>query len=274
MWFGESEANVRGVFDKARTAAPCVLFFDELDSIGRARGGGGGDAGGAGDRVMNQMLTEIDGFSATKLVFFVGATNRPDIIDPALMRPGRMDQKIMIDLPDHKARVGVLKASLRKSPLDPEIDLDWFAERTDGYSGADLANICKNAAKVAIAITIKNEVEKERKKKARAEAAAAAGQVYDPDEDPEFQAEPVPMIMKAMMEQALLESSPSVPKKEHQKYLQIQKELEAESQMNRAAAGNLSYGAPPAAGAAPAGPRFQQDPAADDDLDGMYGTGA
>jgi len=273
MWFGESEANVRGVFDKARTAAPCVLFFDELDSIGRARGGGGGDAGGAGDRVMNQMLTEIDGFSATKLVFFVGATNRPDIIDPALMRPGRMDQKIMIDLPDFAARVGVLKACLRKSPLDPEIDLDWFAERTAGYSGADLANICKNAAKVAIAISIKNEVEKERKKKQKAEDAAQAGRVYDPDADPEFASDAVPMITKAMMEQALLESSPSVPRKEHQKYLDLKKELDAESQMNRVNAGNLSYGAPPAGGApaAPAAgaPRFQEAQPAEE-LDDMY----
>merc|ERR1712071_25148 len=81
MWFGESEANVRDVFDKARAAAPCVLFFDELDSIAKARGGGGGDAGGAADRVMNQLLTEMDGIGAKKNVFIIGATNRPDIID-------------------------------------------------------------------------------------------------------------------------------------------------------------------------------------------------
>merc|ERR1711935_889800 len=90
MWFGESEANVREVFDKARQAAPCVLFFDELDCIGTARGSSnGGDAGGASDRVMNQILTEIDGVGVKKNVFFVGATNRPDIIDPAVLRPGR-----------------------------------------------------------------------------------------------------------------------------------------------------------------------------------------
>jgi len=91
MWFGESEANVRDIFDKARNAAPCVLFFDELDSIGSARGGGG-DAGGAGDRVINQLLTEMDGVGVKKNVFIVGATNRPDILDDALMRPGRLDQ--------------------------------------------------------------------------------------------------------------------------------------------------------------------------------------
>lgn len=92
MWFGESESNVRELFDKARAAAPCVLFFDELDSIARQRGGGGGDAGGAADRVINQILTEMDGINQKKNVFIIGATNRPDIIDKAIMRPGRLDQ--------------------------------------------------------------------------------------------------------------------------------------------------------------------------------------
>merc|ERR1712185_613121 len=108
MWFGESEANVREVFDKARSAAPCILFFDELDSIAKARGGGGGDAGGAGDRVMNQLLTEMDGVTAQKMVFFVGATNRPELLDDALLRPGRLDQLIYIPLPDRPARQGIL----------------------------------------------------------------------------------------------------------------------------------------------------------------------
>jgi transitional endoplasmic reticulum ATPase len=99
MWFGESEANVRDVFDKARGAAPCVLFFDELDSVAKARGGSsGGDAGGAGDRVLNQILTEMDGMNAKKNVFVIGATNRPDQIDGALLRPGRLDQLIYIPL--------------------------------------------------------------------------------------------------------------------------------------------------------------------------------
>merc|ERR1711906_13918 len=117
MWFGESEANVREIFDKARQSAPCVLFFDELDSIARARGSSGGDAGGAGDRVMNQMLTEMDGVGSKKNVFIIGATNRPDIIDPALMRPGRLDQLVYIPLPDQASRVDILKSCLRKSPL-------------------------------------------------------------------------------------------------------------------------------------------------------------
>merc|ERR1712085_124596 len=117
MWFGESEANVREVFDKARSAAPCVLFFDELDSIGTARGGGGGEAGGAGDRIMNQLLTEIDGVGVKKNVFFIGATNRPELLDEALLRPGRLDQLIYIPLPDLPARQNVLESALKKAPI-------------------------------------------------------------------------------------------------------------------------------------------------------------
>lgn len=100
------------MFDKARAAAPCVLFFDELDSVGVARGQGHG----AGDRVLNQLLTEMDGAGAKKNLFFIGATNRPEILDEALIRPGRLDQLIYIPLPDQIARVGIIKAVLRKSP--------------------------------------------------------------------------------------------------------------------------------------------------------------
>lgn len=102
---------------QARQAAPCVLFFDELDSIAKARGGNIGDGGGAADRVINQILTEMDGMSTKKNVFIIGATNRPDIIDPAILRPGRLDQLIYIPLPDEKSRVAILKANLRKSPV-------------------------------------------------------------------------------------------------------------------------------------------------------------
>jgi len=148
MWFGESEANVREVFDKARSAAPCVLFFDELDSIGTARGSGGG--GGAGDRVMNQLLTEIDGVGVKKNVFFVGATNRPELLDDALLRPGRLDQLIYIPLPDRPSRQGILESTLKKSPLAPNVSLSFLGELTDGFSGADLAEMCQRAAKAAI----------------------------------------------------------------------------------------------------------------------------
>merc|ERR1711998_243748 len=150
MYFGESEANVREVFDKARSAAPCVLFFDELDSIGTARGSSQGDAGGAGDRVMNQLLTEIDGVGVKKNVFFIGATNRPELLDQALLRPGRLDQLIYIPLPDRPARQGILESTLKKSPIAPNVPLSFMAELTDGFSGADLAELCQRAAKSAI----------------------------------------------------------------------------------------------------------------------------
>jgi transitional endoplasmic reticulum ATPase len=150
MWFGESEANVREVFDKARGAAPCVLFFDELDSIGTARGSSQGDAGGAGDRVMNQLLTEIDGVGVKKNLFFIGATNRPELLDEALLRPGRLDQLIYIPLPDLPARINVLQATLRKSPVAPNIPIPFIAQKTEGFSGADLAELCQRAAKAAI----------------------------------------------------------------------------------------------------------------------------
>mmetsp|Transcript_39864 Transcript_39864/g.95354 ORF Transcript_39864/g.95354 Transcript_39864/m.95354 type:complete len:942 (-) Transcript_39864:246-3071(-) len=150
MWFGESEANVREVFDKARAAAPCVLFFDELDSIGTARGSSQGDAGGAGDRVMNQLLTEIDGVGVKKNVFFIGATNRPELLDEALLRPGRLDQLIYIPLPDLPARQGILESTLKKSPIAPNVPISFVAQKTEGFSGADLAELCQRAAKAAI----------------------------------------------------------------------------------------------------------------------------
>uniref|UniRef100_A0AAQ6I959 Transitional endoplasmic reticulum ATPase n=1 Tax=Anabas testudineus TaxID=64144 RepID=A0AAQ6I959_ANATE len=145
MWFGESEANVRDVFDKARQAAPCILFFDELDSIAKSRGGGAGDAGGAADRVINQILTEMDGMSDKKNVFIIGATNRPDIIDPAILRPGRLDQLIYIPLPDKPSRTAILNANLRKSPVARDVDLEYLSSITDGFSGADLTEICQRA---------------------------------------------------------------------------------------------------------------------------------
>merc|ERR1719152_794224 len=138
MWFGESESNVRELFDKARGAAPCVLFFDELDSIARARGSSGGDAGGAGDRVINQILTEMDGMGAKKSVFIIGATNRPDIIDPAVLRPGRLDQLIYIPLPDEGSRINT-----RKSPVSEEVDFTYLARTLHGFSGADITEICQ-----------------------------------------------------------------------------------------------------------------------------------
>ncbi|KAL6902227.1 hypothetical protein ACP4OV_005103 [Aristida adscensionis] len=169
MWFGESEANVREIFDKARQSAPCVLFFDELDSIATQRGSSVGDAGGAGDRVLNQMLTEMDGMNAKKTVFIIGATNRPDIIDPALLRPGRLDQLIYIPLPDEASRHQIFKACLRKSPVAKNVDLGALAKFTAGFSGADITEICQRACKYAIREDIEKDMERQRKGKETSE---------------------------------------------------------------------------------------------------------
>ncbi|GKV18976.1 hypothetical protein SLEP1_g29281 [Rubroshorea leprosula] len=170
MWFGESEANVREIFDKARQSAPCVLFFDELDSIATQRGSSVGDAGGAADRVLNQLLTEMDGMNAKKTVFIIGATNRPDIIDPALLRPGRLDQLIYIPLPDEASRLQIFKACLRKSPVSQHVNLEALARYTHGFSGADVTEICQRACKYAIRENIEKDLEKEKKKQGNPEA--------------------------------------------------------------------------------------------------------
>ncbi|TVU33660.1 hypothetical protein EJB05_25492, partial [Eragrostis curvula] len=169
MWFGESEANVREIFDKARQSAPCVLFFDELDSIATQRGGSAGDAGGAADRVLNQLLTEMDGMNAKKTVFIIGATNRPDIIDSALLRPGRLDQLIYIPLPDEASRLQIFKACLRKSPVAKNVDLAALAKFTSGFSGADITEICQRACKYAIREDIEKDIERQRKAKESSE---------------------------------------------------------------------------------------------------------
>lgn len=158
MWFGESEANVRDLFDRARAAAPCIIFFDEIDSIAKTRGSGGGGAGSeASDRVINQILTEIDGIGKQKQIFIVGATNRPDILDPAVTRPGRLDQLLYIPLPDLKSRESIFKANLRKTPLSNDVNLHSLATMTEGFSGADITEFCQRAAKLAIRESIEAE---------------------------------------------------------------------------------------------------------------------
>jgi len=228
MWFGESEANVRDVFDKARAASPCILFFDELDSIAKARGSSLGDAGGAGDRVMNQLLTEMDGVTAQKMVFFIGATNRPDILDPAMLRPGRLDSLIYIGLPDFEARISIFKACLRKSPIDPGVDYEYFADRTEGFSGADISGVCKAAAKSAIRLCIDAERRRFEKKEAKRKAAEAEGKDYDSDADEEFKDEKdlVPYITKEMLKDALDNTAPSVTKDQLDRYMKYKRDME------------------------------------------------
>ncbi len=143
---------------------------------------GGAGSSEAGDRVINQILTEIDGVGARKNVFVIGATNRPDILDPAVIRPGRLDQLIYIPLPDLKSRIAIFKAQLRKAPVDPEIDIEVLARSTHGFSGADIAEICTTASKLAIreaildaeATQAKAEVEDEDVEEETMESRAAA----------------------------------------------------------------------------------------------------
>lgn len=208
MWFGESEGNVREVFDKARAAAPCVLFFDELDSVGVARSsGGGGDAGGAGDRVLNQLLTEMDGAGQKKNLFFIGATNRPEILDEALIRPGRLDQLIYIPLPDQIARLGIIKAVLRKSPVAPNVSMDFLASQCEGFSGADMTELCQRATKAAIRESI--AAEEERRKL-----------MSDDDANMEMD-DPVPVMTRGHFEEAMSNARRSVTEYDLNKFEQF-----------------------------------------------------
>jgi transitional endoplasmic reticulum ATPase len=218
MWFGESESNVREVFDKARQSAPCVLFFDELDSIARARGSSGGDAGGAGDRVMNQLLTEMDGVGEKKNVFIIGATNRPDIIDSALMRPGRLDQLVYIPLPDHASRVDILKSALRKSPLAKDIDIEEIAKATNKFSGADLTEICQRSCKYAIRESIEKTIRAKREREAAGEDAM----------EDEEEVDHVPEITRAHFEEAMKFARRSVSDADIRKYEMFSQKLQQE----------------------------------------------
>lgn len=210
MWFGESEANVRDVFDKARAAAPCVLFFDELDSVAKARGGSVGDGGGAADRVINQILTEMDGMNSKKNVFIIGATNRPDIIDSAVLRPGRLDQLIYIPLPDEASRIQIFKANLRKTPVAPDIDMTVLARTTVGFSGADITEICQRACKLAIRESIEKDIRQERDRQERRERGEELM-----DEEP---VDPVPEITRAHFEEAMKFARRSVTDNDIRKY--------------------------------------------------------
>jgi len=229
MWFGESESNVRDVFAKARGAAPCVLFFDELDSIAQQRGGSSGDGGGAADRVMNQLLTEMDGVGAKKNVFIIGATNRPDIIDPALMRPGRLDQLIYIPMPDLEARISVLKATLRKSPLHKDVDLAYLAAQTEKFSGADLTEICQRAAKLAIRENIMRDMERERMR------AEAGDDMQDIEEE-----DLVPEILPRHFEEAVRASRRSVSDRDLAQYSSFAQTLNQARSQITGPAGSLS----------------------------------
>ncbi|MCD6480922.1 MAG: CDC48 family AAA ATPase [Thermoplasmata archaeon] len=147
-WVGESEKAVRETFRKARQAAPCIIFFDEIDAIAPSRGGMGDSH--VTERVISQLLTELDGLEELRDVTVIAATNRPDIIDPALLRPGRFDRLIYIPPPDKKAREEIFKIHTRKKPLAKDVSIKELAEKTEGYTGADIAAVCNEAVMAAI----------------------------------------------------------------------------------------------------------------------------
>jgi transitional endoplasmic reticulum ATPase len=154
-WVGESEKGVREVFRKSRQAAPCIIFFDELDAIAPTRGGNHGDSH-VTERVISQFLTEMDGLEILTNVVVIGATNRPDIIDPALLRPGRFDRILYVPPPDRESRLQILKIHTKKKPLAEDVNIEDLAEKTDGYTGADIASL----SSAAVMLSLREHIQK------------------------------------------------------------------------------------------------------------------
>lgn len=146
MFVGVGASRVRDLFDQAKKNAPCIIFIDEIDAVGRRRGAGLGGGNDEREQTLNQLLVEMDGFSGNEGIIIIAATNRPDILDPALMRPGRFDRQVHVGLPDVKAREQILKVHVRKKPLSDDVDLEVVAKRTPGFTPADLENAMNEAA--------------------------------------------------------------------------------------------------------------------------------
>jgi transitional endoplasmic reticulum ATPase len=152
-WVGESEKAIRQIFRRARMVAPAIVFFDEIDSIASIRGS---DPSGVIDRIVNQLLTELDGIQPLRRVTIIAATNRPDLLDPALLRPGRFDKLIYVPPPDFKARLEIFKVHTRKMPLSEDVNIEELAKLADGYTGADIAAVCREATMIALRETYAN----------------------------------------------------------------------------------------------------------------------
>tara|TARA_Y100000739_G_scaffold229137_1_gene242842 strand:- start:170 stop:2083 length:1914 start_codon:yes stop_codon:yes gene_type:complete len=152
MFVGVGASRVRDMFEQAKKNAPCILFIDEIDAVGRSRGAGYGGGNDEREQTLNQLLVEMDGFEANEGIIIVAATNRPDVLDPALLRPGRFDRQVQVPNPDIKGREKILKVHSRKVPLGPDVDLRIIARGSPGFSGADLANLVNEAALLAARI--------------------------------------------------------------------------------------------------------------------------
>ncbi|PSF37662.1 cell division protein FtsH [Aphanothece hegewaldii CCALA 016] len=146
MFVGVGASRVRDLFKKAKENAPCLIFIDEIDAVGRQRGAGIGGGNDEREQTLNQLLTEMDGFEGNTGIIIIAATNRPDVLDSALMRPGRFDRQVIVDAPDFKGRIGILDVHARNKKLAPEVSIEAIARRTPGFSGADLANLMNEAA--------------------------------------------------------------------------------------------------------------------------------
>ena len=149
MFVGVGASRVRDLFEQAKQNSPCIIFMDEIDAVGRHRGAGLGGGHDEREQTLNQLLVEMDGFEMKDNIILIAATNRPDILDPALLRPGRFDRQVVVDRPDRKGRARILEVHTRGKPLAKEIDLDNLAGQTPGFTGADLANLVNEAALLA-----------------------------------------------------------------------------------------------------------------------------
>ncbi len=200
-WVGESEKHVRDMFRKARQVAPCVIFFDEIDSLAPRRGSIGDSH--VTERVVSQLLTELDGLEELRDVVVIAATNRPDLVDPALLRPGRIERHVYIPPPDKEARKEIFKIHLRGKPLSEEISIEELAEKTEGYTGADIEAVCREAGMLAI--------------------REAAAQIKDPREAKEF-AHKI-KITKKHFEEALKKVKPSITKEDLRRFETLMKDF-------------------------------------------------
>jgi len=215
MFVGVGASRVRDLFEQAKKNSPSIIFIDEIDAVGRQRGAGLGGGHDEREQTLNQLLVEMDGFSANQGVIVIAATNRPDILDKALLRPGRFDRQVVVDVPDMKGREDILKVHARNKPLDPTVDLSVIAKTTTGFTGADLANLLNEAALLAarrnktsitnidiedamIKVVVgtekksRNYTEKEKKLTAYHEAGHAIATRLLPDQDPVHQVSIIP----------------------------------------------------------------------------------
>jgi ribosome biogenesis ATPase len=224
-YVGESERAVRQLFSRARAASPCVLFFDELDALAPRRGGmgpgGGSDGSASAERLVNQLLTEMDGIDGRAGVFVVAATNRPDMIDPALLRPGRLDKILYVPLPPPDGRVSILKTLTRRTPLaeGAEVDLEslGMSDKLSGFSGADLAALVREACVMAI-----------KERMARGEVMVGDGGEGGGDGGREGGGDMVarpPKVTMQHFQDALKGVQPSVSRRDHKMYEILRKKL-------------------------------------------------